>query len=128
MSNQSPDLRPRTIRHAIEGMIFSLDAEQAGDLAAIIQFKVTGENPVDYHLTISDGKCSFAEGAAEQPSLTIETPADVWLKIARKEMNGATALMTGKYKARGQLGLLMKMDTLFSRQPTEAELAEKGWI
>jgi putative sterol carrier protein len=57
--------------------------------------------------------------------LTITTPADVWLKIARKELNGAFALMTGKYKARGRIGLLLKMDSLFSRTPIEAELAEK---
>ena len=56
----------------------------------------------------------------------IFTPADVWLKIARKELNGAFALMTGKYKARGQIGLLLKMDSLFSQKPTEAELVEKS--
>jgi putative sterol carrier protein len=49
------------------------------------------------------------------------------LKIVRKEMNGAFALMTGKYKARGRIGLLMKMDKLFSRQPQEVAQAEKGW-
>jgi len=48
------------------------------------------------------------------------------LKIARKEMSGSIALLTGRYKARGQIGLLMKMDKLFARQPSEVELAEKG--
>jgi hypothetical protein len=38
------------------------------------------------------------------------------------------ALMTGKYKGKGKMGLLMKMDKIFSRKPTEAELAEKGWL
>lgn len=128
MSNQNQDLRARNIRQAIEGMEISFDPEQAGDLSAVIQFIVTGDNPVEYYLTITDGKCTFTEGIAEQPSLTIDTPADVWLKIARKELNGAMALMTGKYKARGQMGLLMKMDNLFSRQPTVAELTEKGWL
>jgi putative sterol carrier protein len=28
--------------------------------------------------------------------MTINTPADVWLKIARKEMSGSMALMSGK--------------------------------
>jgi len=57
-----------------------------------------------------------------------KTPADVWLSISRKEMNGAMALMKGKYKASGKMGLLMKMDTLFSRRLSEAELVEKGWL
>ena len=79
-------------------------------------------------MTISDGKCDFAAGITPSPTLTIDTPADVWLKIARKETNGAMALMTGKYKGSGKMGLLMKMDKIFSRQPLEEELEEKGWL
>lgn len=30
-------------------------------------------------------------------------------------MKGAMALMTGKYKTSGKMGLLMKMDKIFSR-------------
>jgi len=128
MSNQTPNLGPRNILQAIEGMALSLNPDEAKDLTAVIQFKITGESAGEYYLTVADGKCDFNIGLAAEPSLTITTPADVWLKIARKEMNGAMALMTGKYKANGQMGLLMKMDNLFSRQPTEAELAEKGWL
>jgi putative sterol carrier protein len=77
-------------------------------------------------LNIADGKCDFSTGTAPAPTLIISTPADVWLKIARQELNGAFALLTGKYKARGQMSLLLKMDSLFSRKPTEAELAAMG--
>jgi hypothetical protein len=41
-------------------------------------------------------------------------------------MNGSLALLTGKYKAQGKIGLLMKMDKLFSGQSPEVEIAEKG--
>lgn len=120
------ETKPNNIRQAIEGMELSFDAAVAKDLAAVIQFEISNEG--NFYLTIANGKCSFAEGTATDPTLTIESPADVWLKVARKELNGATALMTGKYKARGAMTLLMKMDALFSRQPTEAELAAKGWL
>jgi len=128
MSNQTLDLRPKTILQAIEGMTLSLNPDEAKDLNAAIQFKISGEGGGDYCLRIADGKCDFSAGVVTDPTLTINTPADVWLKIARKEKNGAMALMTGKYKASGKLGLLMKMDKIFSRQPTEAELAAKGWL
>jgi len=39
---------------------------------------------------------------------------DVWMAISRGEMNGATALMTGKYSVKGNLGLLMRFNKLFS--------------
>ena len=130
MTNESRDSLPTTILEAIEGMALRLNPDVAGDLQATIQFKVSPTNSSetggDYYLSIAGGKCDFSTGTTPDPTLTISSPADVWLKIARKELNGAFALMTGKYKARGQMGLLLKMDSLFSRKPTEAELAEKG--
>ncbi len=119
---------PKNIIQAIEGMTLSIDPNKAKDLDATIQFNVSGESGGNYYLTISNGKCDFSEGSTPAPTLTIETPADIWLKIARNEMSGPMALMTGKYKARGQMGLLMKMDKIFSRKPTEAELVKKGWL
>ncbi|MCD4751733.1 MAG: SCP2 sterol-binding domain-containing protein [Anaerolineaceae bacterium] len=128
MSNQNQDLRPKTIRQAIEGMTLSLNSDEVKDLNATIQFYVSGEGGGDFFLTIADGKCEFSVGVSTDPTLTINTPAGVWLKIARKEMRGAMALMTGQYKASGKMGLLMKMDKIFSRQPLEEELAAKGWL
>ncbi|MCP4139889.1 MAG: SCP2 sterol-binding domain-containing protein [Chloroflexi bacterium] len=119
---------PKNIVQAIEGMTLSVNPKEAKDLNATIQFNVSGEDAGNYYLTITNGKCDFSEGSTPEPTLTINTPANTWLKIARKELNGAMALMTGKYKASGQMGLLMKMDKIFSRQPTEAELKEKGWL
>ena len=128
MSTQTQDLRPKTIRQAIEGMTLSVNSNEAKDLKATIQFNVSGEDSGDYYLSIADGKCEFSIGVIADPTLTIDTPAVVWLKIARKEINGAMGLMSGKYKASGKMGLLMKMDKIFSRQLTESELTEKGWI
>lgn len=128
MSNQTLDLRPHTVAQAIEGMALSFNLEKAKDLDATIQFHIDGEGGDDWFLTITGGQCRCENGVTADPTLTINTPADVWLKIARDEMNGAMALMTGKYKASGKIALLLKMDKIFSRQPTEDELASKGWL
>jgi len=129
MANKSQDSLPKTVQEAIEGMAPRFNPDVAGDLQATIQFKVSPSTSIEtggnYYLSIVDGKCDFSTGTTSDPTLTISTPADVWLKIARKEMSGSIALLTGRYKARGQIGLLMKMDKLFSRQPSEMELAEK---
>jgi len=116
---KSQDALPKTVFEAIEGMAPRFNPDEAKDLTATIQFNVSPsallETGGDYYLSIADGKCEFSTGTAPDPTLTISTPADVWLKIARKELNGAFALMTGKYKARGQMSLLLKMDSLFSQ-------------
>jgi putative sterol carrier protein len=121
MTNKSQDSLPKTVQQAIQGMALRFNPDEAGDLQATIQFNVSPSNSLeaggDYYLSIADGKCGFFIGKTPDPTLTISTPADVWLKIARKEMNSAFALMTGKYKAQGRINLLMKMDKLFSRQP-----------
>ena len=128
MSNQTMDLRPRTITQAIEGMTFTFNPAQAEDLSAIIQFHVTGEEGGEWNLNIANGHCYCQRGVAANPTLTITTPAKVWLAIARKEMKGAIALMTGKYKAKGKMALLLKMDKIFSRQLTAEEISARGWL
>ncbi|MDI6770662.1 MAG: SCP2 sterol-binding domain-containing protein [Anaerolineales bacterium] len=135
MSNETLDTRPRTCAQAIEGMALAFNPGQAGDLEAIIQFHVSpstapkagGEGGGDWYLTIAGGQCRCERGVAAEPTLTITTPADVWLAIARKELSGAKALMTGQYKAQGKMALLLKMDNLFSRPITEADIAARGW-
>lgn len=128
MSDSKQDRQPKTIMQALEGMTLTFNPEKAKDLIAVIQFDLRGDMVGKYYLNINQGKCTFHKGEYKKPTLTIKTPSDVWLKIARKEMNGAVAMMTGKYKTSGDAGILLKMDKIFSRQPSEEELAEKGWI
>ena len=101
------------MKEMIAGMTTTFNPAAAGDLKAVIQFVVTGGEPGEYHLQIEDGGCSFHEGLAAKPSMTITTPSEVWQAISRGEIKGQLAFATGKYKARGKLGLLLKMDRLF---------------
>ncbi|MCK4899467.1 MAG: SCP2 sterol-binding domain-containing protein, partial [Anaerolineales bacterium] len=101
------------IRQTIEGMPLTFNAEAAGDLTATIQFDVTGTEPGVYHLHIAKGECTFHTGPADEPTLTINTPSDVWLQVSRGEISGQDALMQGLYTASGDLSLMLKMNTLF---------------
>jgi len=75
---------------------------------------VTGQEPGEYYLHIEGGKCSFHEGKAESPNLTINTPSEVWLAISRGKLDGQQAFMQQKYTASGDFGLLMKLGKLFA--------------
>jgi putative sterol carrier protein len=97
----------------IAGMPTVFDAEAAGDLTADIQFDVSGKEPGSYYLHIEAGTCSFLEGEADSPSLTIHTPSEVWLSISRGEMDGQAALMQGKYAVEGGFNLLLKLNDMF---------------
>jgi len=97
----------------IAGMPEVFDAEAAGELAADIQFDVSGKEPGSYNLHIEKGTCSFLEGEAESPSLTIHTPSEVWLAVSRGEIDGQTAIMQGKYTVDGDFNLLLKLNEMF---------------
>ena len=97
----------------IRSMPMGFHPEKAGDLAAVIQFSMSGAETFEAYLDIRDGRCLFNEGRAEKPSITIKAPSEVWLAIARGELNGQSAFMAGKFRTEGDMGLLMRMKTLF---------------
>lgn len=92
-----------------------LDEDVAAGIDAVLQLKVTGAEPGEWHLIIKDKNCTVHKGIHSKPTLTITTPSEVWLKIARDELSGVSALMTGKFTAKGDTALLLKLPALFSR-------------
>ena len=91
----------------------ALNPAAAQGLTATYQFDVSGSENFTAHLVITDGQATFHEGPADHPNITIKTPAEVWLAIARKELDGTTAFLGGQFRIQGDLGLLMKLKTLF---------------
>jgi putative sterol carrier protein len=109
---------PKTAKDLILKMPDSFNKEAAGNLRAAIQFNLAGEGGGNIFLSIADQQCSAAEGQIASPGLTINTPADLWMKMALGEINRAQAFMDGLYKAEGDMDLLIKMGELFSRPET----------
>ena len=97
----------------IESMPLAFNAQAAGDLHATVQFCLSGQGGGAGYLKIESGHCAFQPGQADQPTLTIESPAAVWTAISHGEMNGAEALLKGAYRATGDLSVLMRLSTLF---------------
>ena len=106
-----------TLREMIAGMPLAFNAQAASDLRAVIQFVVSGEGSGQYYLRIDEGRCVAFEGEHLNPALTIRTPSEVWLAISRGELDGAQAMMQGKYTIEGDLGLLIRFFELFPAAP-----------
>jgi multimeric flavodoxin WrbA len=104
---------PGTALELLKMMPGALNPAAAAGLKATYQFDVSGAESFTAHLIITDGKATFHEGPADHPNITIKTPAEVWLAIARKELDGTTAFLGGQFRIQGDLGLLMKLKTLF---------------
>lgn len=110
---KAQDGKTEDMRLLLKGMAVTFNAQAAGNLKATIQFEVSGKQNGNWFLLIKDGKCILNEGRTASPTLTIRTPSEIWLAIANKEMDGQQAFMEGKYTAQGDMGLLMRMKSLF---------------
>jgi multimeric flavodoxin WrbA/putative sterol carrier protein len=106
---------PQTALELLKAMPGALNREAAAGLTATYQFEVSGAENFTAYLHIENGTATFQEGPAPHADAVVKTPADVWLAIAKGELNGVTAFMTGKFKVEGNMGLLMKMNDLFKK-------------
>jgi len=97
----------------MEGLPSAFRPERAQGVKATIQFNFSGQEPGSWVVKIEGGKCEVSQGTAESPNVTINAPSDVWLKIVRRELDGAAAFMSGQFTFSGDLGVLMQMQNWF---------------
>lgn len=81
-------------------------------LKAVMQFNIDNEA---YYLIIDDAECKAYKGSYSEPTFTIISPKDIWMKITSGELSGAKAFMQRMYEVKGDMKLLMKMNQMFSR-------------
>ncbi len=105
--------QPQTFREAMTMLPEAFKAERAAGTKAVVQIAATGQEPGSWVISVGDGKCSVEEGTAPNPSVTINTPSDIWLKIMRRELDGATAFMSGQFTFSGDMGVLMQFGSWF---------------
>ena len=108
-----PVLLPKSAWETISHMPDFFNAEAAGDLSAIIGFVVSGSETFEAYLSIQNGGCVLETQPSHRPDLVIRTPAEVWLAIARRELDGQQAFFQKAYQAEGNLGLLLRMKQIF---------------
>lgn len=104
---------PQTARELFAAMPSNFNASAAGDLDATIQFDLTGDNGGLWAVSVDQGQCEVMEGAATSPDLTLTMAADDFMAMSRGDLNPMNAFMGGKIKLQGDMGLAMKIQSLF---------------
>ncbi len=104
---------PETFTEAMKALPEAFKALRAAGANAVVQIVASGPEPGEWIVTVKDGKCSVEEGSAPSANVTINTPSDVWLKIMRRELDGATAFMSGQFSFTGDMGILMQFGSWF---------------
>ena len=106
---------PSSIKEAMSRTPDAFQPDKAAGVTATIQYKFTGDEPGNWIVKVADGKCSVEEGETDGATVTINSPSDVWLKILRRELDGATAFMSGQFTFTGDMGVLMQMGSWFGQ-------------
>lgn len=100
----------------VEALPQYLVPEKAGSTKATIQFDLSGDAGGKWWVKIHEGKAESGKGEApEAANLTLLADAGDWVKIMLGQLDGTAAFMQGKLKIKGDMGLAIKMQSLFKR-------------
>jgi len=105
-----------TPQQIFDSMPQALVPEKAGSTKAMIQFDLSGDQGGKWWVKIHDGQAESGKGdAPEAAQLTLMADATDYVKISLGQLDGTAAFMQGKLKIKGDMGLAIKMASLFRR-------------
>jgi putative sterol carrier protein len=103
-----------TVKETFDAMPTKFRADKAAGTNATIQYDVSGQGGGTWHAVIKDGACTVVDGAAASPNLTLQIAAQDWLDMIAGKQSGQMLFMSGKLKVKGDMGLAMKLGSLFA--------------
>jgi putative sterol carrier protein len=113
---QSPR-RSSIVHDIVEDLPAVFLADRAGDLEAVVHWKVTGrpDGGTDtLELVITRGTLAVSLQPTRKPRLTLTLGAVDFLKMVTGNANPTVLFLRGRMKARGDLGLTTRLPSLFS--------------
>ena len=103
-----------TVKETFEAMPTRFRADKAAGTNAVIQYDISGEGGGTWHAVIKDGACAVNDGPGTNPNLTLQMSSQDWLDMLAGKQSGQMLFMSGKLKVKGDMGLAMKLGSLFS--------------
>jgi multimeric flavodoxin WrbA/putative sterol carrier protein len=101
MENKNRPPRPVSIKSLIAILKMGFNREKAAGREGVLQFNLSGENAGSFHMVVMGGAIEACEGIAARSDLEVDAPFDVWADIMCGKLDGAQAMIDGKYKLRG---------------------------
>jgi len=105
-----------TVKEVFEAMPASFQKGAAAGLNAVFQFDITGDGGGRWYAEIRGGELSVVEGERPNPDVLLTASAADYLAVSEGRMGNMAAFASGKVKVKGNLGLAMKMPSIFKRK------------
>ena len=103
-----------TVKETFDAMGPRFKPERAAGTNAVIQYDISGEGGGTWHAVIANGTCTVSAGPARSPNLTLQMSGQDWLDMLSGKQSGQMLFMSGKLKLKGDMGLAMKLGSMFS--------------
>jgi putative sterol carrier protein len=100
-------------QQVFEAMPGRVNPDYVKGINAKLQFNLSGDGGGQWVVTIADGQLTTEQGTAPNPNVTVSASASDYLAIINGELNAMNAFMQGKVKVVGDMGLVMKLQSLF---------------
>ena len=104
-----------TPKEIFDQMAANVNADAAKGMNSTIQFNLSGDGGGQWYVGIKDGKADVSKGTASSPNMTLSMTSSDYVDMILGKLNGQMAFMSGKLKISGDMGLAMKMQSLFKR-------------
>jgi putative sterol carrier protein len=104
---------PETIPELIDLYPEYFQPGEAEGVEGIVQLDLDGDGGGQYYLVIEDQTLDIHEGVHDDPTVTIRTTAERWLKINRGEASPMTMMMMGQLTVDGSVPMATKFQSMF---------------
>jgi len=104
---------PETIPELIDLYPEYFQPSEAEGVEGIVQLDLDGDGGGQYYLVIEDQTLDIHEGVHDDPTVTIRTTAERWLKINRGEASPMTMMMMGQLTVDGSVPMATKFQSMF---------------
>jgi putative sterol carrier protein len=110
------DARTKILDEVFDRMPTLFRADKAGNTQTVIHWNLTdkpGGGADTYETVIENGACTITREPAREPKLALSLSSVDFLKVVSGDGNPMMMFMTGKIKAKGDLGLAAQVAKLF---------------
>jgi len=88
--------------------------EAAKGLDVVYQFDLTGDGGGKWSIAVKNEQCEVKSGQAISPNVTFSMAASDYVDMINGKLNGQMAFMTGKLRLTGDMGLALRLQSLFA--------------
>jgi len=106
-------MSPKTVREFFEALPSRFRPDAAEGVSAVYQFDLSGEAGGQYQLHVADRSCRVCDGLHASPNVTLSMAGEDCIAILEGKLNGVSALLSGRLKIDGDMGLAMRLAAFF---------------